>query len=356
MPVNEIIESEYGAFVSLDLDFRQKVKIISDTDNYIVFEINNNRVVIAKTSRLAGDDKDGVYGMNLYRKLPTYEEANRYWKRLPNALNEKEYVSKLAFAAKDMNDYEIKKKVFQAFYEYIFEQKNSSIVFVAPHSGDIRYEPDSIKQNPKGDIDKWSAGVSALCGIKCRQKTDKRVICFIHTSSDQIKSFPAVIDIGDMDFQNEYTENIKHLNFKYSSKLDNYSNEYFDQVIAKTIRKLKSIYAKYNTFDFNKIIGETDSFHLKYMLMRLDQYGISTENLSVEKLDSLSFDSIKNKPGIILNYVFQGKNITALLNLKEKYAQGKFDYCVQFECSQYYLKNAPDLISDIIVDFVENLK
>ncbi len=358
MPVNIIKENEFGAYVGMRAKAKSQLKTIYISKNFDVFEKQNVRLVLAKTSRLASDDYDGIYGINFNRKLPVLEESIKYWERLPMSLNETAYSSTFAFAAKNQVDYKNKKEVYEDFYNYIFSKSiEANVIFVAQHSGDIRYIANKEKPNPKDNIDQWTAGLATLCALGDITQLNKKIICFIHASSNQIKSFPAVIDIGDFSFENNYQEIINFLNNKFMDSFSEIENKYFKKVKEVTIEKLKAIIKKNGSLNIKELQGISDNFHLKHILKALNKYFVDISDLSIDVLEKhINLLQIPEHPQIRLNHLFQGKKVCALLDLKNKKNKNLFDYSIQFECNKYCIEHNPSLFANMIVDFVNSLK
>ncbi len=355
MPVAVLKETSYGAYQKLGRNLLQSAESFISQANFDVLEEGSAKLVLSKASRYPGDDAAGVFGINFYRKCPSPNEAYEYWMKLPAALNISQYSGSLAFAAKDTYDYQEKRRAYENFYSCVFEDSTRSAVFVAPHCGDIRYIPDNVKLRPRDGIDKWSAGIACLCYEHSKvHHSDRRIICFIHTSSDHFKSFPAIIDVGDMGFQNKdlYQAIIGRLNIKYSDLFLEHLDPYAKSLQKNTVRNVRNAVLK------NKISRDggdeftSDSFALKHNLGSMAKYGMNASNLDWKRIVKGVLDGTMPMPGVRLNHLFSGAKVARLLDLTKRRDAQQFDYCIQFECSEHYLKTDASLIAQVINEFI----
>jgi len=359
-------ETNYGAYIGLNPYTESKLKIIQKP-NFDVIEFGSVRVILSKASRYSGDDFGEIFGINFYRKLPTFEEAINYWSKLPQALALTDFTGNLAFAASDEADYNRKIAVYNAFYSFVFDNdKEKKIIICAPHSGDIRYSPDNIKSNPQNDIDRWSARVTALCLDRLHNFTwKKKTVCFIHTSGDHFKSYPAVIDCGDMGTKISGVNGvIELLNRFYKKELQSHISGYVANIQHRTLPLCQKVQKKYGTSDIEILKKKIEDFSLKKTVERFFDYKLTFEEFSQINPDELAKRLLKaellekenladaKSPSIIGNYVFSGKKIAGQIDINNKMKAGFVDQCMQFECSEYYLKEATELIAEIISKFL----
>lgn len=357
MPVALVSETSQGAYTGITVEFHGTLDSFTNHACFDVASLNHNRLLLSKTSRYAGDDHEDVFGINFCRKLPSRAEAKEFWENLPQALGLARFSGNLAFAAHSVEDYQFKKVVYSDFFHSAFEASNKTgFVLIVPHCGDIKYAPDCIKPTPRNDIDKWSAGVAALCLKKLSQaEPRKKIIVFIHTSSDHIKSVPAVVDVGDMGFGSQYQSIANDLNVRFSGAMQNHLKDYANSVYNNTADKFFEIRSRKGTLDLAINDRESSSFALRKNLERLSQFGLSLETFSADKIVEGMMRGRIPKPGVCLNHMFSGRKVAALMGLPFRMKTGAIDHCIQFECSEIYLKNDPELIAEIIATFLISL-
>jgi len=342
-----VIESFRGEYSDVMNEFKRHFSEVYKGECFDVFDRKegNVRVVLVKCSRIADEEN----GINFYRRLPSFEEAKRYQDGLPELLLNTDYSGELAFAACDAKDYEKKKRIYEEFWNFIF---NDGIVYFAPHSGKTRRKPDDIIPNPKGENDMWSAGVSALAALK--ETRNGKEIHSIHTSSDHFKSYPAIIDIGDFGLlsseeQMQFMKELNKINKRYSSRMLKNRKEYIDKVYTATKIKVTEIWDKRGTIDPERLndISKIDKFHIDGILKRLKDYNESITLLTPNYVLNAVYKAVKkDTPRIILNHIFTGRKISQLLHLEER----NLNKALQYECSEFYLEKDPDLVSDLIIE------
>ena len=334
-------ETSYGAYLGLrkldDEKLSKGIRVLYSCPDFDVLEGGQVRAVVSRSSRFPGDDKAGVHGINYYRKRPNYEEALEYWKHLPHALVNTFYTGRLAFAARDLEDYTTKIDIYDRFQDYIFGTgTHNCLVLVAPHSGDISYPADSIKPHPRNDIDKWSGHLTLRLFERLHQRKIQPKKVFLHTSNDHIKSFPAIIDIGDMGNQlsDQFNLSIEQLQRFHEPDYRTQEESYILRIIKNSREVLRP---KAQTTS-----RTTKSFYQVNSLKKLAQYNLSLEELMNKSVDELLSIFRGQKNFILANHMFTGRKVAKLLSPYPT------DTALQLECSEFFLEACMNLMVDII--------
>ena len=117
-------EDEHGAYLGVSAEFLREFITKESNPNFEVFDSQDNqrRFIAVKSSRVP-DDEDlaaGRYGIDFHRAKPTLKEAIQYRAELPHALESRKWLTNIAFAATNKEEYDRKSSVWENFYSYIW--------------------------------------------------------------------------------------------------------------------------------------------------------------------------------------------------------------------------------------------
>ncbi|MCX6818592.1 MAG: hypothetical protein NT129_01165, partial [Candidatus Aenigmarchaeota archaeon] len=327
-----------------------------------VFDKDGIRIILAACSRFPDDEHPsfGLYGLNFNRRAPKLQEALDFQKKLleKDVEASNQYLNNFAFAANSEEEYAIKKEIYDKFLSYQFGEE-PLIVYAAPHAGNIRREADIIVPDPADEIDRWTAGTVAVCDLNEKRKPIKREVHSIHTSNDQFKSYPAIIDLGTYGLMDERQLELirkisENVSTKHKERTDRYLKEYIERVYEATEKKLKEIYLVRGTLDPEKLVSKIDRFNVEGVSKRLKDYGIDLEDPSIlNYMDAVNRVLKKDEPRIIPNHIFPGKKVGKDLGMPYLVEQGKLGLALQYECSRFYMEKDPELVSDMILDIAK---
>jgi len=357
---------EGGAYIAVTSEFLELFTETYKNSNFEVFDkmLDKNtavRVILAWCSRFP-DDEDpdrGVYGLNFNKRAPTLEEAKTFYKKISEydieAANK--YLNRVAFAAHNKAEYKTKKEIYDKFFSFLFGEP--MIVYAAPHSGFIARRSDIIVPDPKDEIDRWSAGTAAICGVKEGRKPSKREAHSIHTSNDQFKSYPAIIDMGTYGLMDEkQLEIIRRISEdasrKHRERITGHQKEYKERVYDASEKKLEEILNVRGTLDPEKLVSERDKFNVNGILKRLGDYHETVGIYNLESyLNAINRAIKSDEPRIIPNHIFPGKKVGKDLRLSERIKQGKLELALQYECSRFYMEKDQELVADMVLDIAK---
>ena len=175
-----VMESNTGAYLGPGAQLRARVRRVLENPNFDVFDTDGRRLILGKCSRLPDDEdpRNGRYGIDFHRRLPPFQGASgvtcdwgegpipvnayAYAQYLPKTLRFREFTANLAFAARTLEDYEAKGRVYQDFYRYLYQAPGATVI-AAPHAGAVRRPPDRYHPFPQSETDAWSARVGVRC-------------------------------------------------------------------------------------------------------------------------------------------------------------------------------------------------
>ena len=150
-----VMESNTGAYLGAGAQLRARVRRVLENPNFDVFDADGRRLILGKCSRLPDDEDpgNGRYGIDFHRRLPPFQGASgvtcdwgegpipvnayAYAQYLPKTLRFREFTANLAFAARTLEDYEAKGRVYQDFYRYLYQAPGATVI-AAPHAGAVR--------------------------------------------------------------------------------------------------------------------------------------------------------------------------------------------------------------------------
>jgi len=353
--VQLIEQNEYGAFLKASLKFTTGYPCIEDNPNFSVFQGNQVSLVIAKCSRVAGDDdiENGRYGIDFHRSLPSFQQARQYAENLPQALMDRKYTNNYSFSAQDRKEYLLKKQAYDSFYSYI-HGTHQGTVYVVPHCGDVHYQPDNILPRPKLEIDSWTAGLGAICVNNTDPKNNDRIMVSLHSNG----YLGAAIDIGSFGLPDysRLVEIANNLNQRYQHKMQRFAEEYYLNFLARTKRGIKRIWKRFGTLHPTKLKVKSRivssylaniSNGLNYYRQNLQDY---TEDEFLEAFLAIQQCEV---PAVSVDTIYSGKHVGNLLNLQQKIESGVLDGAIQIECAKVYLNRELELMAQIILDLLE---
>jgi len=348
------IENKHGAYIGMKKEFLSEFYQIDGNPNFDVFESKDGskRLVVAKCSRLP-DDEDkgkGKFGIDFHRAKPIISEAKTFHKELPNALQSRNWLGNIAFAAETEDEYEQKSKVYNDFYSYIFGS-SAKIIYVTPHSGDVERKPDNLLPYPKLEIDAWTAGVATLCAFKDKRKPSERIMISIHGNG----YLSAVIDLGGFGISDPRKLQLvaDKLGNKYRERINQLAWEYVEDFSHRARRRLKHIQRLRGTLDPARLqaISTSDKYDVVNIEKGLKLYGQRFKEYTLNEFDFLLAKIDENKVlPLSANYIFPGAKVGRLLKLKERIKRGLLSSAIQVECSKLYLEKEPELMSEIILN------
>ncbi len=365
MPTPYVLETqgkEGGAYIDVTPMFLRLVTPIYQSPNFDVFDKNGVRIILAACSRFPDDEDHNakVYGLNFNRRAPKLQEALDFQKKLleKDVKAANQYLKSIAFAAQSEEEYAIKKELYNKFLSYQFGEE-PMIVYAAPHAGNITRKPDTIVPDPADEIDRWTAGTTAICGVNEKRKPSKREVHSIHTSNDQFKSYPAIIDLGTYGLMDERQLELirkisEDLSKRHKERIDRYLKEYIERVYEATEKKLKEIFFARGTLDPKEFVSKRDIFNVEGVSKRLKDYDIDLVDHSIlNYMDAVNRVLKKSEQRIIPNHVFPGKKVGKDLGMPYLVEQGKLGLALQYECSRFYMEQDPELVSDMVLDIAK---
>jgi hypothetical protein len=347
-------EDEDGAYLGVGAEFLKEFVNKESNPNFEVYDSRDNqrRLVVVKSSRIPDDQylNKGRYGIDFHRARPTLQEALQYGAELPQALESRQWLADIAFAANTREEYDRKSSAWENFYSYIWGSTPQT-VWVVPHSGSVNRAPDDILPYPKLWIDAFTAGVAASCAFNDRNKTSKRIMIAIHGTGH----LGAVLNLGDFGVVDKEKLDIvaKKMEMKYHERAQFLADEYKQDFNLKTTKILEYIQNIRGTLNPEELshISRDDSFTVGLYVKGLGLYGQEIKEFTfaefkraIKSLGKIEVPIISN------NYFYTARNIGKLLKLTEKIGQGLLYSALNIECSKLYLAREPELITNIILD------
>lgn len=368
-----VIEAEWGAYLGPGPDFQQIAEQTVDDPHFDVFEGENFRLILGKCSRLP-DDEDrsaGRFGIDFHRALPFFSKdsgitcdlgnglvpvnARNYWIHLPRTLMFREFSANLAFAARNLGDYQKKAGAYRRFYKQFYTPKLQTVI-AAPHSGDVRRPPDAFHPFPRSEIDVWTGRVMAAIasrGVMPR----RRILVSLH-STDYFGSF---MDVGDFGLlQNRCLQAITTgLDRDFSGTMAKLLPDYYTHILPYTRARLQWLVDEFGTIDPVELGAISTA--ARFEVLRVAK----VVGLDVSTTDRLTLDRLWNRieahcgrgPGklITLNYIFSGRKTARLIRLDENLRRAGFHTGVQIECSRFLGHRHPAVAAEIITQLIEKL-
>jgi hypothetical protein len=354
-----VYEDEHGAYIGVNAEFLQEFTPKESNPNFEVFDSRDNqsRFIAVKASRIP-DDQDlaeGRYGIDFNRVKPELQEALQYGAELPHALESRQWLANIAFAANTKEEYERKSSVWENFYSYIWGLKPKTI-WVTPHSGSINRIPDGILPYPKDEMDSFTAGVAALCAFNNRNKASKRVMISIHGFG----YLAAILDLGGFGIIDEekLAAVAKKMEMKYHERVQILADEYKRDFFFRASRGLKHIKNKRGTLNPKELglTSTTAGYRVELIVRGLRLYVQEIREFTLEEFKEAIHNVYKMEvPVISSNYLFPARHIGKILRLSERIVQGLLHSALQVECSRLYLAREPELITNIILDIKNEL-
>lgn len=351
-----VCEDEHGAYLGVSKEFLKEFILKESNPNFEVFDSKDKyrRFIAVKSSRIP-DDQDlaaGKYGIDFNRAKPELKEALQYGIELTDGFK---WLSDIAFAALNEEEYERKSSIWEDFYSYIWDLTPQT-VWIAPHSGSVNRAPDDLLLYPKTMIDTCTAGVAASCAFNDRNTALKRIMIAIHATG----MLGAVLNLGDFGVADEEKMDIvaKKIELKYHERAQSLADKFKHDFCSKTINILENINKKRETLDPEKLdnISYDEAFNVRLYVKGLRLYGLKIKEFTImefkQALQNLSKIEV---PVISNNYLHTGRNVGKLLKLSKKIELGLLYSALNIECSRIYIANDPELISNMILDVKNEL-
>jgi tRNA pseudouridine55 synthase len=353
-PMKLVSEDKYGAYLGVTPTFLKEFVPKEMNPNFEVFDSKDGRrrFIAVKSSRMP-DDQDlpgGKYGINFHRARPDWREANRYYTELSQCLITSQALGEMAFAAASKEEYNKKSAVWDKFYSYVWGETPRTI-WVSPHSGSVNRTPDDIFPYPKMEMDAYAAGIAARCAYYDAADTSKRTMISIHSHN----WLSAVLDLGGFgNCDQKKLENIAgKIERKYTEKIQSLAEGCRQDFLFKVGRWLEHIIKARGTLNPQKLPSESgvERSVIYFATTGLKLYKKEIKHFTLEEFKEAiqSLDSAKIRV-VSCNHLFPGKQIGRQLELSGKINHGLLHFALQIECMKYYLKKAPELVSDIILD------
>jgi len=349
-------EDEHGAYHSVTPEFLQEFKTVESNPNFDVYDSidGGRRFIAAKCSRIPDDENlgEGRFGIDFNRAKPSFQDAVEYAKGLPDSYL---WQSDIAFAAAEVNEYEIKSSIWDSFYSYIWDTVPQT-VWVAPHSGDTDRSPHDYLSDPKLMIDTYSAGVAALCAFRDTDEVMNRNLIVIHSTGQ----LGAVANLGDFGVLEQEIMDAAAAKVipKYQERVRKYADEFKQDYSAKTLNILNKIFKFRGTLD-PFMLQETTrdaSFVVGIYTRCLELYGQKVSEYSLESF-SVALENLGEAevPVILNNFIYPGRNAGRLIKLSDKIREGEMNSAVQVEGARIYMAKDPELVADILLDVKREL-
>jgi hypothetical protein len=346
-----VSENTHGAHIGVTPAFLQEFEIVESNPNFDVFDSNDGsrRFIAVKASRIA-DDEDvsvGRFGIDFNRAKPEFDEAIVYRASLNQGSM---WMSNIAFAAFNEEEYQKKAYVWESFYSYIFDAIPKT-VWVAPHSGSVAKSPDNSLLDPHVMTDTGTAEVAALCAFNDKIVAAKRIMIAVHATG----FLGAVLNLGDLGVAdaNKMEMVTKAVESKYHEKVQILADEFIEDFRSKTLVYIENIQDQHKTLDPEQLDGLSadDAFAIRLYERGLRFYGQQIRRHNVDEFRQALTNLVQvDVPVISTNYLYTGRNVGMLLGLQEKKAQGLLDSAIQIECARVYSARDPKLVSEIVLD------
>jgi hypothetical protein len=364
-------ENEAGAYLSPGIQL--KARQVAADPNFDVFDGPGTRLILGKCSRLP-DDEDpdlGRYGIDFHRALPQFQESSgltcdwgdgpipvnayAYARYLPKTLRFREFTAVLAFAAHTFEAYQVKRRVYQAFYRHLYQAPYPTVIAV-PHAGEVRRPPDKYHPFPQHETDAWTSRVAVHC-LGGPPREGRRLLISLHSTD----YFGAVFDLGDFGLpQNRGLPGlVSRLNRQFSRDLAPLVPAYRDYLVPYTLERLRWMVERWGTLDPEALVtvSTASRFEILRLLDVLQPWLPPAPRVTLDWLGRglEAFCASPPRELITLNKVFSGRKTAGLLNLEENLRQAGFDTAVQVECSRFLARQHPGLVAAIIAEMEQSL-
>lgn len=357
--MNLVKESEHGAYLGVTAEFLKQFEPKESNPNFEVYDSldGSNRFIAVKSSRLP-DDQDlgkGIYGIDFNRAKPGLQEALQYQYELPHALESMKWLANTAFAAATEEEYARKSLVWEALYSYVWGSTPKTI-WVTPHSGRVARVPDDILPYPEQVMDAFAAGVAASCTFNDRNKSSKRFMISIHSSS----FLGTILELGGFGILDDekLAAVAKKIDMKYHERAQILADEHKNSFFHNAIRWLEYIENKRGTLNPQELnrISTADRRRVELIVKELRLYGKEIKEFTLEKFrEAMKSLNKTGVPVISSNYIYPASNVGKILRLSEKISHGLLRSALNIECSKVYLAREPELMTSIILDVKNQL-
>jgi hypothetical protein len=319
-------EDEQGAYLGVSTEFLQGFITKESNPNFEVYDSRDNqrRLVVVKSSRVPDDQdlNEGRYGIDFHRARPTLQEALQYGAELPQALESRKWLTNIAFAAINKEEYDRKSSIWENFYSYIWGSTPQT-VWVAPHSGNVTRAVDEILPYPKVEIDAFAAGVAASCAFNDRIRALKRVMISIHSHN----WVGAILDLGGFGIIDEQklAAVTKKMEMKYHERAQILADEYKKDFVLRATGWLEHIKGRRGTLNPKELdhTSRTYRYIVENIVKGLKLYGQEIREFALEEFkEALQGLNKVEVPVASYNYLFPAKHIGELLRLSEKIRKG----------------------------------
>lgn len=352
-------EDKYGAYIGVNEEFLKKFIPKENNPNFEVYDSSdeNNRFIAVKSSRVPDDQNpaSGRFGIDFNRARPTLQEALQYGAELPQALESRKWLTDIAFAAVNKEEYDRKSTVWENFYSFIWGPIPQNI-WVAPHSGSVTRAPDEILPYPKVEIDAYAAGVAASCAFNDRIKASKRAMISIHSHN----WIGAILDLGGFGIIDEpkLAAVSKKIEIKYHERAQTLAQEFKKDFLLRATRWLEHIKRRRGTLNPEELNRKSRTYRyivdnivkgLKLYKQEIKEYAFKEFKEALQGLNNVEM------PVISYNYLFPARHVGELLRLSEKISKGMLHSALQVECLKLYLAREPELITNMILDIKNEL-
>lgn len=359
-------ESPAGAYLGPGAELRAIARQVVASPNFEVFDGQGVRLLVGKCSRLP-DDEDldlGRYGIDFHRALPPFQEpsgftcdwgdgpipVNAYWyaRYLPKTLKFREFTANLAFAARTLEEYQAKRRVYQDFYRYLY-QAGGALVVATPHSGEVRRPPDQYHPFPQSETDAWTTRVAVRC-LAAASGAGKPLLLSLHSTD----YFGALLDLGDFGLpQNRWLPALTaRLAAQFSSDLAALLPAYRSYIVPYTLARLQWMEEHWGTLEpwALSTISTAARFEIQSLRRVLEKWLAPGAKLTRARLAQALEAYFQAPPRqlITLNAVFSGRKTAKLLGLQENLSRAGLRTAVQVECSRFLAQYHAELTAAII--------
>jgi hypothetical protein len=367
-------ESAAGAYLGPRFQLSAFAHQVVESPNFDVFVGQGKRLLLGKCSRLPDDDdlEAGRYGIDFHRALPPFQgvsgftcdwgegpipvNAYSYAQYLPRSLKFREFTANLAFAAHNLEEYQAKCRVYQAFYHHLYQARCATVV-ATPHSGEVRRPPDQYHPFPQSEIDAWTTRVAVQC-LDGTPSEGMRLLISLHSTD----YFGALLDLGDFGLpQNRLLPIVTaKLNRQFSQDLAALLPAYRDYIVPVALTRLRWMEQRWGTLEPEalKTISTASRFEILSLMRVLEKWLLPAASVTLDWLAGglEAFFASPPQDLITLNGVFSGRKTAGLLNLKENLRRAGFASSVQVECSRFLAQHHSELAASMISALEKDLR
>jgi hypothetical protein len=366
-------ENAAGAYLNPGVKLKARARQVVEDPNFDVFDGPGARLILGKCSRLP-DDEDpeaGRYGIDFHRALPPFQEpsgficdwgagpisvnASTYAQYLPKTLRFREFTANLAFAAHTLEDYQVKSRVYQAFYHHLY-QAPAATVIAAPHAGEVRRLPDRYHPFPQAETDAWTTRVAVQC-LGGDPGAGRRLLISLHSTD----YFGVFMDLGDFGLpRNRVLPGLTaRLNQRFAGELASLLPAYRDYLVPYTLERLRWMADRWGTLEPEALttVSTASRFEILRLIGVLKPWLPPATRVTLAWLTRglEAFFASPPRDLITLNKVFSGRKTASLLNLEANLRQAGFHTAVQVECSRFLARHHPGLAAAIISGLEQSL-